>query len=92
MRPVLVLLLACSGVSAINNCPIPTARPIIQRAREAAGADDAALQMQLIRRIHEDLFGGTWGVLIVKNAELVSSLVHWTIPDHKLDDGGPAFW
>jgi hypothetical protein len=69
---------------------MPTARPIIQRAIEAAGTD-APLVMQLIRRILEDVYGGTWGVLIVKNTELVSTAVHWTIPDHKHDDGSPAF-
>ncbi|KAI6213633.1 Transient-receptor-potential-like protein [Aphelenchoides besseyi] len=77
-------------ITAINNCPMVTSKPIIQRAIEAAGSD-AALQMQLIRRIHEDLFGGTFGVLIIKNAELVSNAVHWTIPDHRHDDGTPAF-
>ena len=45
----------------------------------------------MIRRIHEDLFGGSWGVLIVKDASLVSTSVHWTIPDHRLEDGSPAF-
>lgn len=39
----------------------------------------------------EDIYGGTWGVLIVKDTELVSSSVHWTIPDHKHVDGSPAF-
>ncbi|KAI6199872.1 Transient-receptor-potential-like protein [Aphelenchoides besseyi] len=75
-----------------NNLPIAKTMFMQKatRAIEAAGSD-AALQMQLIRRIHEDLFGGTFGVLIIKNAELVSSAVHWTIPDHRHDDGTPAF-
>ncbi|KAI6236957.1 hypothetical protein M3Y95_00214300 [Aphelenchoides besseyi] len=84
------LQFSCFVCNAINNCPMVTSKPIIQRAIEAAGSD-AALQMQLIRRIHEDLFGGTFGVLIIKNAELVSNAVHWTIPDHRHDDGTPAF-
>jgi hypothetical protein len=39
----------------------------------------------------EDLYGGTWGVLIVKDPALVSTEVHWTIPDHKHIDGSAAF-
>lgn len=39
----------------------------------------------------EDIYGGTWGVLIVKGTDLVSIQVHWTIPDHKHEDGSPAF-
>lgn len=29
--------------------------------------------------------------MIVKNIELVSTSIHWTIPDHKHEDGSPAF-
>uniref|UniRef100_A0AC34RPD7 Uncharacterized protein n=1 Tax=Panagrolaimus sp. JU765 TaxID=591449 RepID=A0AC34RPD7_9BILA len=39
----------------------------------------------------EDIYGGTWGVLIIKEPHLVSTSVHWTIPDHKHKDGSPAF-
>ncbi|KAH7715219.1 Protein C54D10.9, partial [Aphelenchoides avenae] len=74
----------------INNCPMEPIKPVIQRSVEAAGKD-AALQMQIIRRIIEDVYGGTWGVLIIKNPDLVSTAVHWTIPDHKHRDGSPAF-
>lgn len=78
------------STSAITNCPMAPIRAIIERAREISG-QDAALQMQIIRRILEDIYGGSWGVIIIKNAELVSSSVHWTIPDHKHRDGSPAF-
>uniref|UniRef100_A0A914E079 DUF1801 domain-containing protein n=1 Tax=Acrobeloides nanus TaxID=290746 RepID=A0A914E079_9BILA len=69
---------------------MPTIKQIIERAIEVA-EEDAPLQMQLIRKILEDIYGGTWGVLIVKNTDLVSTSVHWTIPDHKHTDGSPAF-
>jgi hypothetical protein len=83
---------------------MPTIKQIIERAMEVA-EEDAPLQMQapiiifsllyikfkLIRKILEDIYGGTWGVLIVKNTDLVSTSVHWTIPDHKHTDGSPAF-
>ncbi|PAV83914.1 hypothetical protein WR25_05279 [Diploscapter pachys] len=45
----------------------------------------------MIRRILEDIYGGTWGVLIIKNPNLISQEVHWTIPDHVNTDGSPAF-
>uniref|UniRef100_A0AC34FDG1 Uncharacterized protein n=1 Tax=Panagrolaimus sp. ES5 TaxID=591445 RepID=A0AC34FDG1_9BILA len=67
-----------------------TVKPIIERAIESAGLE-APLQMQIIRRIMEDLYGGSWGVLIIKNPQLVSTSVHWTIPDHKHEDGSTAF-
>ncbi|CAD5231803.1 unnamed protein product [Bursaphelenchus xylophilus] len=90
MRKTLLFLLNVAAIHAISNCPMTTVKPIIQRAIEASGSD-AALQMQLIRRIMEDIYGGTWGVLIVKGADLVSTMVHWTIPDHKHEDGSAAF-
>ena len=39
----------------------------------------------------EDIFGGAWGVLIIKQPELISTAVHWTFPDHRHKDGSPAF-
>uniref|UniRef100_A0A915D5A9 Uncharacterized protein n=1 Tax=Ditylenchus dipsaci TaxID=166011 RepID=A0A915D5A9_9BILA len=79
-------------VQAIKNCPMVTIKAIIERAVEvSSGGADAALQMQVIRRIMEDVYGGNWGVLIIKNSELISSSVHWTIPDHHNSDGSPAF-
>uniref|UniRef100_A0A1I8A9T3 ULP_PROTEASE domain-containing protein n=1 Tax=Steinernema glaseri TaxID=37863 RepID=A0A1I8A9T3_9BILA len=39
----------------------------------------------------EDIYGGTWGVLIIKDPSLVSNDIHWTIPDHKHRDGSSAF-
>ena len=39
----------------------------------------------------EDIYGGTWGVVIIKDPSLISSSIHWTIPDHKHRDGTPAF-
>ncbi|KAK6039660.1 hypothetical protein COOONC_22835 [Cooperia oncophora] len=64
---------------------------IIERATNAT--PDPATQMQaiIIRRIVEDIFGGSWGVLIIRNPSLVSNDVHWTIPDHNNSDGSPAF-
>lgn len=76
---IVLLFVLISTTLAINNCPMGTTKTIIQRAIDAVGPD-AALQMQLIRRIHEDVFGGTWGVLIIKNIELISTVVHWSIP------------
>lgn len=64
-------------------------RSIVQRATDAT--PDPATQMQMIRRIIEDIFGGSWGVLIIRNPALVSSEIHWTIPDHNNSDGSPAF-
>ncbi|VDM52084.1 unnamed protein product [Angiostrongylus costaricensis] len=45
----------------------------------------------MIRRIIEDVSGGSWGVLIIRNPELVSYQVHWTIPEHNNVDGSPGF-
>lgn len=45
-------------------------RGIIVRA--AQQTKDPVTQMQMVRRIVEDIYGGTWGVLLVKNAGLVS--------------------
>lgn len=39
----------------------------------------------------EDIYGGSWGVLIIQKADIVSSTVHWTIPDHRSNNGSPAF-
>ncbi|ULT88722.1 hypothetical protein L3Y34_007726 [Caenorhabditis briggsae] len=64
----------CSG---LNNCPIAPIRSVIQRAAETT--KDAVTQMQMIRRILEDIYGGTWGVLVIRNPALVSK------------DGSPAF-
>ncbi|CAI2354871.1 unnamed protein product [Caenorhabditis sp. 36 PRJEB53466] len=46
---------------------------------------------KMIRRILEDIYGGTWGVLVIRNPALVSKEVHWTFPDHNNSDGSPAF-
>uniref|UniRef100_A0A7E4VZ65 Uncharacterized protein n=1 Tax=Panagrellus redivivus TaxID=6233 RepID=A0A7E4VZ65_PANRE len=86
---ILFLFQGCLAVS-LKNCPMPTVRPIIDRAHATAGID-APLQMQVIRRIMEDIYGGSWGVIIIKDPALVSSSVHWTIPDHKHKDGSSAF-
>ncbi|KAI1723730.1 hypothetical protein DdX_03901 [Ditylenchus destructor] len=51
----------------------------------------AVIERAIIRRILEDIYGGSWGVLIIKNPELISTSVHWTIPDHRNKDGSPAF-
>ncbi|KAF7633863.1 hypothetical protein Mgra_00006722 [Meloidogyne graminicola] len=64
---------------------------IIKRTIEVTNYGDAASQMQLIRRIMEDIYGGSWGVLIIKGINLISKSVHWTIPDHKHKDGTEAF-
>ncbi|VDL76543.1 unnamed protein product [Nippostrongylus brasiliensis] len=64
-------------------------RSIIQRATDAT--QDAATQMQMVRRIVEDIFGGSWGVIIIRHPALVSNEIHWTIPDHNNADGSPAF-
>ncbi|KAE9412203.1 hypothetical protein Angca_001557 [Angiostrongylus cantonensis] len=45
----------------------------------------------MIRRIIEDVFGGSWGVLVIRDPELVSNQVHWTIPEHNNVDGSPGF-
>ncbi|CAJ0586270.1 unnamed protein product, partial [Mesorhabditis spiculigera] len=68
-----------------------TIRAIIQRA--AMSTKDPATQMQMIRRVLEDIHGGQWGVLIIRNPSMVSQVadVHWTIPDHTNSDGSPAF-
>ncbi|VDO54914.1 unnamed protein product [Haemonchus placei] len=62
---------------------------IIGRASNAT--NDPTTQMQIIRRIIEDIYGGSWGVLIIRSPDLVSDEVHWTIPDHTNADGSPAF-
>ncbi|CAB3399004.1 unnamed protein product [Caenorhabditis bovis] len=88
----MMILLHClitSGVAALNNCPTAPIRSVIQRAAETTS--DAVTQMQMIRRILEDIYGGTWGVLIIRNPTIVSKDVHWTFPDHSNSDGTPAF-
>lgn len=78
--------------SEIDNCPMRVVRQIIGKAAEmTVKANDAPLQMQIVRRIMEDIYGGTWGVLIIKDPELISTAVHWTFPDHRHRDGSAAF-
>ncbi|KAF8387110.1 hypothetical protein PRIPAC_76252 [Pristionchus pacificus] len=84
-----LVTLRASFCSPLSNCPMSSIRQIVQRA--ALAAKDPATQMQMIRRILEDVNGGTWGVLIVRDPMLVSQEVHWTIPDHVNPDGTPAF-
>ncbi|TKR87895.1 hypothetical protein L596_012225 [Steinernema carpocapsae] len=76
--------------SALSNCPMVPVKSIIQKAVDAVGRDPS-MQMQMIRRIMEDIYGGTWGVLIIRDPHLVSDEIHWTIPDHKHKDGSSAF-
>ncbi|KAL3118374.1 hypothetical protein niasHT_001010 [Heterodera trifolii] len=64
---------------------------IIIRTNEIVSKDDAPLQMQVIRRIMEDIYGGSWGVLIIKEPDLISTVIHWTFPDHRHRDGSAAF-
>lgn len=45
-------------------------RGIIVRATQQTM--DPVTQMQMVRRVLEDIYGGTWGVLIVRNAGIVS--------------------
>ncbi|EFP05407.1 hypothetical protein CRE_27116 [Caenorhabditis remanei] len=86
----LLLILGFSKIcSGLNNCPTTPIRSVIQRAAETT--KDAVTQMQMIRRILEDIYGGTWGVLVIRNPALVSKEVHWTFPDHNNSDGSPAF-
>ncbi|CAI5451178.1 unnamed protein product [Caenorhabditis angaria] len=85
----LLLLIFCSGGLGLNNCPTSPIRAVIQRAAETT--EDAVTQMQMIRRILEDIYGGTWGVLVIRNPSLVSKEVHWTFPDHTNEDGSAAF-
>lgn len=56
--------------SGLNNCPTIPIRSVIQRAAETT--KDAVTQMQMIRRILEDIYGGTWGVLVIRDPALVS--------------------
>ncbi|CEF62894.1 Hypothetical protein SRAE_1000116100 [Strongyloides ratti] len=65
-------------------------KDVIIRASEVA-QDDAALQMQIIRKIMEDMYGGNWGVVIIKDTSLISDIIHWTIPDLKNEDSSPSF-
>uniref|UniRef100_A0AC35TJL6 Dynein light chain n=1 Tax=Rhabditophanes sp. KR3021 TaxID=114890 RepID=A0AC35TJL6_9BILA len=69
---------------------MPAVKAIISRAEEVASGDPA-LQMQVIRKIMEDIYGGTWGVLVIKDPSFVSDQIHWTIPDFKHLDNSPAF-
>uniref|UniRef100_A0A914HYN5 Uncharacterized protein n=1 Tax=Globodera rostochiensis TaxID=31243 RepID=A0A914HYN5_GLORO len=80
-----------SAASGIANCPMNVIKHIIVRTTEFVSNDDAPLQMQIIRRIMEDIYGGNWGVLIIKEPELISSVIHWTFPDHRHRDGSAAF-
>uniref|UniRef100_A0A1I8BBK5 EF-hand domain-containing protein n=1 Tax=Meloidogyne hapla TaxID=6305 RepID=A0A1I8BBK5_MELHA len=64
---------------------------IIIRTIEITNYGDTSSQMQLIRRIMEDIYGGSWGVLIIEGTNLVAKSVHWTIPDPKHKDGSSAF-
>uniref|UniRef100_A0A0N5BCC6 Dynein light chain n=1 Tax=Strongyloides papillosus TaxID=174720 RepID=A0A0N5BCC6_STREA len=75
---------------AIQNCPMTPIKDVITRASEVA-QNDAALQMQIIRKIMEDMYGGNWGVIVIKDIPLISDVIHWTIPDSKNEDGSPAF-
>ncbi|CAD6186960.1 unnamed protein product [Caenorhabditis auriculariae] len=86
------LLVFCTFLqfsSALNNCPTSSIRAVIERAAETTV--DPVIQIQMVRRILEDVYGGTWGVLVIRNPALVSKEVHWTFPDHSNEDGSPAF-
>ncbi|CAI4223318.1 unnamed protein product [Auanema sp. JU1783] len=85
----LFLLIIRESLTALNNCPMNHVRNIVIRANQQT--KDPAIQMQMIRRIIEDIYGGSWGVLIIRNPELVSHDIHWTIPDHTNPDRSPAF-
>uniref|UniRef100_A0A183C087 DUF2528 family protein n=1 Tax=Globodera pallida TaxID=36090 RepID=A0A183C087_GLOPA len=80
-----------SAASGIANCPMNVIKHIIVRTTEFVSNEDAPLQMQVIRRIMEDIYGGNWGVLIIKEPELISTVIHWTFPDHRHRDGSAAF-
>uniref|UniRef100_A0A183CPQ7 Inner membrane protein n=1 Tax=Globodera pallida TaxID=36090 RepID=A0A183CPQ7_GLOPA len=80
-----------SAASGIANCPMNVIKHIIVRTTEFVSNEDAPLQMQIIRRIMEDIYGGNWGVLIIKEPELISTVIHWTFPDHRHRDGSAAF-
>jgi len=79
----------CSA-AVIENCPLDSVKAIIERAAIISHSD-AVTQMQMVRRVMEDIFGGNWGVLIIKDFELIASSVHWTIPDQKHMNGSAAF-
>ncbi|XGW01864.1 hypothetical protein V3C99_014169 [Haemonchus contortus] len=84
-----LLLQIVPAFAVLNNCPMAPIHSIIGRASNAT--NDPTTQMQIIRRIIEDIYGGSWGVLIIRTPDLVSDEVHWTIPDHTNADGSPAF-
>jgi hypothetical protein len=44
----------------------------------------------MIRKIMEEKYGGTWGVIVVTDTELISNNVHWTIPELK-DSAGVSY-
>uniref|UniRef100_A0A914UUD7 Uncharacterized protein n=1 Tax=Plectus sambesii TaxID=2011161 RepID=A0A914UUD7_9BILA len=75
--------------ASIEACPLGTIQDIIHQAANES-PNDAPIQMQIVRKIMEDIFGGTWGVLVVEKPSLVSYQVHWTIPDFR-HDGQRAF-
>ncbi|CAJ0590492.1 unnamed protein product [Cylicocyclus nassatus] len=89
MRLYAIVIQIVAAEAALENCPMQAVRSIIVRATDVT--KDPAIQMQMIRRIIEDLYGGAWGVLIIRNPSLVSNEVHWTIPDLNNIDGTPAF-
>ncbi len=64
-------------------------KEIIHRSSREA-PKDAPVQMQVVRKIMEDIFGGTWGVIVIEKPSLVSDQVHWTIPDTR-HEGQRAF-
>uniref|UniRef100_A0A0N4ZRK4 Dynein light chain n=1 Tax=Parastrongyloides trichosuri TaxID=131310 RepID=A0A0N4ZRK4_PARTI len=86
----ILIFIIVKKTSTIQNCPMTPIKDVILRASEVA-TDDAPLQMQIIRKIMEDMYGGSWGVIIISDISLISDTIHWTIPDSKNEDDSPAF-
>ncbi|KAH7717588.1 Protein C54D10.9 [Aphelenchoides avenae] len=65
--------------SALEDCPMVEIKSVVRNAIAFAGKH-ADAQMPLIKRLVEETYGGRWGVVIVTDAYLIGSAVHWSVP------------
>ena len=75
------VLTAFVCVYGLENCPSAEMNAEI----EALNKFDfpSSLVMQLLQQRIQDKFGGSWGVVIVDDPNLINDKVHWTIPGNE---------
>ncbi|CAJ0590477.1 unnamed protein product [Cylicocyclus nassatus] len=75
--------------AALEDCPMQSIRSIIQEVYKASR--DPVIQKRVIRRIAEEVHGGDWGVIIVRDPALAIRDVNWEFPYQNNADNSPAF-